>query len=287
MMSPPSQMAASERKSPATDPRLSLRGVSVGYGPAKAQSAEQVLAVHGVSFEVVAGEFVAIIGPSGCGKSTLLNAIAGLLTPSSGTISIDGNPGAVRLGNVAYMQQRDLLLPWRTVLANARLGLELEGVNRQTADDASSERAARFGLGDVLNAYPWQLSGGMRQRVALLRASLPDSGLLLLDEPFGALDAITRRDLQQWLAGVLDRASRAVVLVTHDVEEALLLADRVFVMSPPYGNNGGTIAARVDVPLPRPRLEETVTTPEFVALKSELMSVLASAASGAGMVGAP
>jgi ABC-type nitrate/sulfonate/bicarbonate transport system ATPase subunit len=271
------EIAGGEGITTAEEPRLSVRGVSVGYASGKWHNAEQVLAVHDVSFDVEAGEFIAIIGPSGCGKSTLLNAIAGLLEPSAGTISVEGDRNALRLGNIAYMQQRDVLLPWRTVLANARLGLELKGIDRRTADDAVSELVVRFGLGDVINSYPWQLSGGMRQRVALLRASLPDSGVLLLDEPFGALDAITRRDLQRWLAGVLDRTDRAVLLVTHDVEEALLLADRVFVMSPPSGNNGGTIAARVVVPLPRPRREETVTMPQFVDLKSELMSVLSDA----------
>ena len=279
------ETADRERETPAVGPRIQVREVGVGYGSTNTRGPEQTLAVHDVSFDAAAGEFVAIIGPSGCGKSTLLNAVAGLLKPSSGTISIDGNPNAIRLGNVAYMQQRDLLLPWRTVLANARLGLELEGVERRKADEAAKERAVRFGLGDVLNSYPWQLSGGMRQRVALLRASLPDSGVLLLDEPFGALDAITRRDLQQWLAGVLERADRAVLLVTHDVEEALLLADRVFVMSPPSGNNGGTIAATVDVPIQRPRRDEAVTTPEFVELKSKVMSLLSGAISTPEMVG--
>lgn len=280
-------MTDRERETHAAEPRLQVCGVDVGYGSTNTHGAEQTLAVHDVSFDADAGEFVAIIGPSGCGKSTLLNAIAGLLKPSSGTISIDGNPNAIQLGNVAYMQQRDLLLPWRTVLANARLGLELDGVERRRADEATTERAVRFGLGDVLNSYPWQLSGGMRQRVALLRASLPDSSVLLLDEPFGALDAITRRDLQQWLAGVLERADRAMLLVTHDVEEALLLADRVFVMSPPSGNNGGTIVARVDVPLQRPRRDEAVTTREFVELKSKVMSVLSGTITAPETIGAP
>lgn len=257
--------------------RLRVDNVSIGYTSARG---EQALAVRDLSIEVDAGEFVAIVGPSGCGKSTLLNAIAGLTEPSSGAISIDGNPKAVRLGKVAYMHQRDLLLPWRTVLENARLGLELAGTDRHIADTAASERAERFGLGGALGSFPWQLSGGMRQRVALLRATLPESGVLLLDEPFGALDAITRRYLQQWLAGVLERAGRAVLLVTHDVEEALLLADRVYVMSTPSSDNKPSITARVDVPLPRPRREETVTTPEFVALKAELMSALSATAPG-------
>lgn len=251
---------------------LAVSGVTAGYVTGRN---EKVVAARDVSLEVAEGEFAAVIGPSGCGKSTLLNAIAGLSDPFSGEIAINGDPQAKRLGNVAYMQQKDLLLPWRTVLANARLGLELAGVDRRKADEIAVRRASEFGLGGVVESFPWQLSGGMRQRAALLRATLPESSVLLLDEPFGALDAITRRHLQHWLATVLDRTKRAVLLVTHDIEEALLLADRVYVMSP----GPGTIIETVDVSLERPRSDATVTTPEFIELKSHLMSVL-SASSG-------
>ena len=252
------------------DTGFALRDVTVGYD-------NSVTVARDVSFSVALGEFAALIGPSGCGKSTLLNAISGLIEPIDGEIVLNGDSHADRLGKIAYMQQRDLLLPWRTVLANARLGLELRGEDRTTSDQIASERAAEFGLGSVLDSYPWQLSGGMRQRVALLRATLPESNILLLDEPFGALDAITRRSLQHWLASVLDRSHRSILLVTHDIEEALLLADRVYVMSP----GPGEIVDRVDVSLPRPRSDETVTTPDFVALKSRLMSALSSAPTGA------
>ncbi len=256
-------------------PGLLVSNATVGYETGRG---ERLVAARNVSVEVAQGEFAAVIGPSGCGKSTLLNAIAGLIEPYDGVISIGGDTRATRLGSVAYMQQRDLLLPWRTVLGNARLGLELAGADRRAADGAATERANEFGLGDVLDSHPWQLSGGMRQRAALLRATLPESGVLLLDEPFGALDAITRRRLQHWLASVLDRERRAVLLVTHDVEEALLLADRVYVMSP----GPGTIVDRVDVLLARPRSDEVVVTPEFVALKSRLMAALAGPV-GAGV----
>lgn len=250
--------------------RLQVEAVTVGYASGRQSD---VVAAHDISLGVATGEFAAIIGPSGCGKSTLLNAIAGLIEPSAGQVLIDGEPGITRLGHVAYMQQRDLLLPWRTVLENARMALEISGTDRQRANEAASALAERFGLSNVLDRYPWQLSGGMRQRAALLRSSLQPSGLLLLDEPFGALDALTRRDLQQWLATVLDRSDRAVLLVTHDVEEALLLADRVYVMSP----GPGTIAATVEITLPRPRGEEIVTSPEFVALKASLLHELSAA----------
>lgn len=223
-----------------------------------------------ISLSVRAGEFVAIVGPSGCGKSTLLNVIAGLQEPTSGYVALDGERNARRLGLVAYMHQRDLLLPWRTVLENARLGLELQGMPLNEANRRAGDLTARFGLGGVEQAYPWRLSGGMRQRVALLRATLPDQGVLLLDEPFGALDAITRADLQQWLADVLDREDKAVVLVTHDVEEALLLADRVLVMS----SSPGRIIENITVDLPRPRSSEVVTDSRFVELKRRLLAAL-------------
>lgn len=259
---------------------LTVSGVTAGYPSGRGQ---RVVAARDISLNVAAGEFAAVIGPSGCGKSTLLNTIAGLSEPFEGEISIDGDPSARRLGTVAYMQQRDLLLPWRTVLANARLGLELSGVDRGMADQAATRRASEFGLGSVVNSYPWQLSGGMRQRAALLRATLPERSVLLLDEPFGALDAITRRHLQHWLAGVLDRAERAVLLVTHDIEEALLLADRVYVMSP----GPGTIVETVDVPIERPRTDAVVTSPEFVELKARLMSVLSSSIETPEIAGMP
>ena len=227
-------------------------------------------ALEDVTLTVRAGEFVSIIGPSGCGKSTLLNVIAGLEEPTAGQVALDGDPGAARLGHVAYMHQRDLLLPWRTVLDNARLGLELQGIPSNESRDAARALMGRFGLEGFEDAYPWRLSGGMRQRVALLRATLPERGVLLLDEPFGALDALTRGDLQQWLADALDREDRAVLQVTHDVEEALLLSDRVYVMTPLPGR----IHDEVRVDLPRPRGGETVTGRDFVALKARLMSAL-------------
>jgi ABC-type nitrate/sulfonate/bicarbonate transport system ATPase subunit len=270
---------SSKAASPAMT-RLQVENVTVGYSSGRHT---KVVAAQDISLSVAAGEFAAIIGPSGCGKSTLLNAVAGLIEPYSGRIFINGNVGTSRLGHVAYMQQRDLLLPWRTVLENARIALEIGGTDRQHANEAASALAERFGLNNVLDRYPWQLSGGMRQRAALLRSSLQHSGILLLDEPFGALDALTRRDLQQWLATVLDRRDRAVLLVTHDVEEALLLADRVYVMSP----GPGTIAATVEVQLSRPRGEEIVTSPEFVALKAALLHELSAAThSGFAAVGA-
>ncbi len=254
------------RRTPA---QIDVRGLTKSYEPRR--RGECVLHVlRDVNFTVSPGEFVAVIGPSGSGKSTLLNVIAGLEPPSAGVVALDGDPAAHRLGEIAYMHQRDLLLPWRTVLENGRLGLELQGVTRQDADRRTAELAAEFGLADVLDQRPWQLSGGMRQRVALLRSVLPGRRALLLDEPFGALDAITRSGLQTWLASVLDRQETTVALVTHDVEEAILLSDRVLVLN----GQPGHVAAQFDVELPRPRAADSITEPRFVGLKRTLLQAL-------------
>ena len=229
-----------------------------------------VQAMVDISLDVSLGEFVVIVGPSGCGKSTLLNVIAGLIEPDTGTVSLGGDADAERIGRVAYMHQIDLLLPWRNVLANAILGLEIAGVPRHEAENRATDLAGKFGIADFLNAYPATLSGGMRQRVALLRAVLPDRSVLLLDEPFKALDAITRAELQRWLSDVLDRSNRATIMVTHDVEEALMLGDRVLVMS----SRPGRMVLEMDVDLPRPRPVDVVRDPKFVELKWQLLSGL-------------
>jgi ABC-type nitrate/sulfonate/bicarbonate transport system ATPase subunit len=230
-----------------------------------------------ISFSIEAGEFVTIVGPSGCGKSTLLNVIAGLQPADAGEVLLGGDGATARTGRVAYMHQRDLLLPWRTVRENARLGLEIAGVPVLEAERRVRALADRFGIGGVLASYPGSLSGGMRQRVALLRAVLPERGVLLLDEPFGALDAITRGSLQTWLGEVLDRAGKAVVLVTHDVEEALMLGDRVLVM----GGRPGRVHDELEVPLPRPRPAGIALTPEFGLLKRRVLGALSDVSEAA------
>ena len=246
---------------------VSVIDASKSFASADMPSVE---AMVDVSLDVALGEFVVIVGPSGCGKSTLLNVIAGLIDPDSGSVNLKGDNGAQRIGRVAYMHQIDLLLPWRNVLSNAILGLEIAGVPRQESEDKATELATKFGIDDFLNAYPATLSGGMRQRVALLRAVLPERDVLLLDEPFKALDAITRSELQRWLSDVLDRSHRATIMVTHDVEEALMLGDRVLVMSP----RPGRILLELDVDLPRPRPKDVVRDPKFVDLKWRLLSAL-------------
>jgi NitT/TauT family transport system ATP-binding protein len=224
-----------------------------------------VEALAGVDLDVREGEVVAVVGPSGCGKSTLLELFAGLQEPDSGSVEGGG------LERCAFMPQRDLLLPWRDGLGNAALSLECAGVPRREARRRAAPLFERFGLAEFERSYPRELSGGMRQRVAFLRTLLAGRPVLLLDEPFAALDSITRASMQEWLAEALASEPRTVVLVTHDVEEALFLADRVAVMSP----RPGRIVASLDVPMARPRARrETVTSPGFAELKERALEAL-------------
>lgn len=235
---------------------IEVRGLSLTYA-----GRPPVVALDGVDLAVAPGEFAVLLGPSGCGKSTLLRALAGLVRPTA---------GEALASSVAYMPQRDLLLPWRRVLGNATFAAELAGVPRAEARERAQALLGRFGLAGFERAWPAQLSGGMRQRLALLRTFLAPRDTLLLDEPFGALDAITRREMQGWLQGVLAEEPRTVLLVTHDIEEALTLADTVYVMSP----RPGRIVDRVEVSLARPRDATTLTSPEFTALKAHLLRAL-------------
>ncbi len=233
-----------------------------------------VMALDGVDLQVPAGAFVSVVGPSGCGKSTLLRILAGLLLPTGGEALVWGENAIGRPGLAAYMPQKDLLLPWRRTLANASLGAEIAGVPRREARKRAAELLDVFGLSGFESAWPGQLSGGMRQRLALLRTFLIPADVMLLDEPFGALDAITRRQMHQWLQDVLGRDRRTVLLVTHDVEEALVLSDEVHVMTP----RPGRLAAEVQVPFERPRPPTIVTSAGFVARKAELLAALDGAA---------
>jgi ABC-type nitrate/sulfonate/bicarbonate transport system ATPase subunit len=246
-------------EAPVTEP-LSLTGVTRRY--------RRVTALEGVDLSVHRDEVLAVVGPSGCGKSTLLELIAGLQEPDEGSVSVAGaRSAAERRAACAFMPQRDLLLPWRDALANAALALECQGVPRSQARRRAEPLFERFGLAEFEHASPAELSGGMRQRVAFLRTLLPGREMLLLDEPFGALDSITRASMQRWLTDALAGEPRTVLLVTHDVEEAVFLADRVGVLSP----RPGRVVAEIDVDLPRPR---EVTSPEFGALKRRALEAL-------------
>jgi len=233
----------------------------------------EVQALSGVDLAVAPGEFVCLVGPSGCGKSTLFNLLAGLLRPSSGRIMIDGGEPERLLGRVGYMPQKDLLMPWRTVLDNVTLGLEMAGVRRREARRRAAEALPRFGLDGFEHRWPSSLSGGMRQRAALLRTFLAGRDVMLLDEPFGALDALTRQGMQAWLLEIWEADRKTILFVTHDVEEAVRLADRVYVMS----GRPGRMRMCVEVALPRPRGLEVTATPEFVALKQRILTPLQDA----------
>ena len=245
-----------EAEARATEPRddqqagVELTGVDKDHGA--------VQALRGVSLHVRPGEIVALAGPSGCGKSTLLELVCGLLAPDAGT---------VRAAPAALMPQRDALLPWLSALDNAGLALRVAGVPRARARALAHEHFAAFGLEGFEAARPAALSGGMRQRVAFLRTLLAGRPVLCLDEPFGALDALTRLQMQRWLGDALAREPRTVLLVTHDVEEAALLADRIVLFSP----RPGRVVEELDVGLPRPRERDD---PALVALRERALEAL-------------
>jgi NitT/TauT family transport system ATP-binding protein len=241
---------------------VEITGVSQRYGE------RQVL--QQIDLAVAPGEFVSLVGPSGCGKSTLLKVLAGLLAPSSGGASVNGEPTTGRRGLVAYMPQRDLLLPWRRALDNAVLGAQIAGAPVPAARERARGMFEQFGLAGFEQSWPGELSGGMRQRLALLRTFLLDRDVLLLDEPFGALDAITRRQMYAWLQEVWLADQRTALFVTHDVEEAIYLSDRVIVLSA----RPGRIVTELAVPLPRPRERDVVSEPVFIELKSALLAAL-------------
>ena len=246
--------------------RIRLEGVSKSF-PA---NGGRLAVLDGVDFWVEEGEFVSIIGPSGCGKTTLLNVIAGLEQPDAGLIHLDGQPTDRRLGAVGYMQQKDLLMPWRSVLDNAILALELRGVPRSKARDRAMQLLEPFGLKGFEKQFPSALSGGMRQRAAFLRTVLTDRDVILLDEPFGALDALTRTQMQEWLLDLWDSLGKTIVLITHDVDEAILLSDRVYVLTA----RPGRVKLVMGVDLPRPRSYRLVTEASFNQLKAELLAAL-------------
>jgi NitT/TauT family transport system ATP-binding protein len=243
---------------------IRLVGVTRRYG--------DVVAVERVDLAVGRGRRLAVVGPSGCGKSTLLGMISGLDEPDEGVVDVLGATGpAGRLARCALMPQRDLLLPWRSALANAAVSLENRGVSRREARAAVRPLFARFGLAGFEDHQPRQLSGGMRQRVAFLRTFVAGKDVLLLDEPFGALDAITRAEAQDWLRAALDAEPRTVVLVTHDVEEALLLGHEVVVLAA----RPGRVTARVPVDLPAAgSRRDLIATDAFVRLRATVLAAL-------------
>ena len=230
----------------------------------------RVVALEPVSLAIPRGRFLSILGPSGCGKSTIFNIIAGLEMPTTGSVTVDGTPIVGMSGVVSYMLQKDLLLPWRSIVDNVVLGMEIDGVPRATAKARALPLLARYGLGGFEDRYPAELSGGMRQRAALLRTMLCDRDVVLLDEPFAALDAQTRSDMQEWLLDVWDDFKKTVVFVTHDVDEAIYLSDEIVTMSP----RPGRVIERLSLDLSRPRKRSIITSAPFVAYKEHFLSLL-------------
>jgi NitT/TauT family transport system ATP-binding protein len=251
---------------PSSSPKLCVDDVSMTF-----KTPTGVFhALAPVTLSIPQGRFVSLIGPSGCGKSTIFNIIAGLLEPTGGRVMIDGSDATGTIGRVGYMLQKDLLLPWRTVLDNAILGMEIQGVPLRQARARALPLLQRYGLTGFEYLYPNSLSGGMRQRAALLRTLLFDTDLILLDEPFGALDAQTKLQMQEWLMQLWSDFGKTVLFVTHDVEEAIYLSDEVHVM----GTRPGRIITTIPIALPRPRLRTSALTPEFVAIKERCLKLL-------------
>lgn len=221
-----------------------------------------------ISLSVQPGEFVSVLGPSGAGKSTILQLLTGAVVPDAGQMLVDGAPLSSSAHPFAFMPQGDALMAWRRIIDNTTLGLEVQGMSRKAARTRVAPLFAEFGLAGFENHYPAQLSGGMRQRAALLRTAVQERPMLLLDEPFGALDALTRAQMQRWLADMWTRHRWTVLLITHDVREAVLLSDRIYVLS----SRPAHVAHQFHVPLDHPR--QGGGSPALAAIEAEILQTL-------------
>lgn len=251
---------------PASKHAFELRNVAKSFATKKGR----LPVLHSIDLHAGSGEFISIIGPSGCGKSTMFKLIAGLDIPTSGDILVDGKHAVGHPEDFAYMPQKDLLFPWRTVLDNTTLGLEVQGMSRREARAKARPLFETFGIAGFEDAYPWQLSGGMRQRAALLRTVVQDRPVLLLDEPFGALDSLTRVEMQEWLTTVWEQFRWTVVLITHDIREAIFLSDRVYALTA----RPAAVRTSYEIELERPRQLDIVTDTRFVELEARLLAAL-------------
>lgn len=239
---------------------LSIQGIRKSF--------DEKFVLGDVSFDVLDGEFVSLIGPSGSGKSTLFGIVGGLLEPEAGEITIDGASIVNERGHISYMPQQDALFPWRTILDNVVLGQELHG----EVDRAQAKKMLEFaGLGEVIHAYPHQLSGGMKQRASFIRALLSPQSVLCLDEPFSALDEFTRLDMQKWLLKTWEAHKQSILFITHSIEEALFLSDKIVVLT----NSPAEVKEVIDVPFARPRDEALLLTEEFLMWKRKVLDVVA------------
>ncbi len=245
-----------------TQPRLSIENLSVTYASARGK----LTAVRDLSLSVADGEFVAVLGPSGCGKSTLLNIASGLLAPSRGQVAIQGKPVAGPRRDVGIVFQQPTLLPWKTVLENVLVPVQAMGLPVGEHMDRARNLIRMVRLEGFENHYPNELSGGMQQRVGIARGFMHDPQLLLMDEPFAALDAMTREHMTDELQAMWMQSGKSVLFITHSIPEAVYLADRVVVLS----ERPGTVVDVIDVPIPRPRTLETLGSPEFNTICNRL-----------------
>ncbi|WP_158738274.1 ABC transporter ATP-binding protein [Alteribacillus sp. YIM 98480] len=260
-------MVKTNNNNPKSGSQLHFQQVSFHYGQESSSIFQQL------NVDICKGEFVSLLGPSGSGKSTFFRLATGLENPAGGHISINQKEEKNRLGKVGYMPQNDLLLPWRTVLENGVLPLEIKGVRKKDARKQVISHLEKFGLAGTEHKYPHELSGGMRQRVSFLRAMLSGNDILLLDEPFSALDSMTRFSMQEWLLEQWSTWQKTLIFITHDIEEALFLSDRVLLFTePPIENK----LEEVIISLSRPRDTNTRSAPEFMALKQDLLNKMTS-----------
>ncbi|MCX7774133.1 MAG: ABC transporter ATP-binding protein [Clostridia bacterium] len=252
---------------------IEIRQVNKSFGkPSKKGKEESLSVLADISLSLRENEFVSLLGPSGCGKSTLLKLVAGLDSDYTGDILINGvNPKEQHV-SVCYMLQKDCLMPWRTVLSNILLPVEIQKGSLKEQGERLKPLLSEFGLEGFENYRPHQLSGGMRQRAALLRTYLMKGDLMLLDEPFGALDELTRMQMQNWLIDIWERHKKTVLFVTHNLEEAVLLSDRVLVMS----NRPGKIICEIPITFKRPRQRELLLDPAFLEYKGKIIEALAN-----------
>lgn len=249
-----------------SESQIEIKGISKMYR----DQGMDFVALRETNIKIESGKFICIIGPSGCGKSTLFNIIAGLMPPSTGDILLGDESILGKKGRVGYMLQKDMLLPWRTILDNIILGMEVRHIPKKEAVAKAMPLIERYGLKGFEKRYPDELSGGMRQRAALLRTILYDSDIILLDEPFGALDAQTRLKMQNWLLQIWRDFKKTVLFVTHDIDEAIYLADDIYVFS----QSPGYVKEIINVNMDRPRQTSDMMTENYQALKQHLLQLL-------------
>lgn len=242
--------------------KVSIEHITKSFG--------DLLIVDNVSLDLKEKEFVSILGPSGSGKSTIFNIISGLMKPDTGSIYIEDEDFTGKTGRVSYMYQKDLLLPWKKIIDNVAIPLIIKGESKNSAREKVKKYFEIFGLQDFEYKYPHQLSGGMRQRASLMRTYMFSEDIILLDEPFGGLDAITKTKMQSWLLGILDKLNASIFFITHDIEEAIFLSDRIYILS----DRPARVKEEIIIDLPKPRDKDIITTNEFNNIKKHILNLL-------------